>query len=132
MEIRPVSYSGVQAAPTADKSDTPAQALLPDSATKPAATPATESAVRQPSRSAEIEQTKQAVQDIERMMKLFSRNVEFSYDSEENRAIMRVVDQETKEVIRQVPTKEALEIAKALAKIQDMLLLQDARVPGGR
>ncbi len=131
MDIRSVSYPGAHAAPT-DKLDTAAQAHLSNSAVKPASTPATESAVRQPSRSAEMEQTKQAVEDIERMMKLFSRNVEFSYDSDENRAIMRVVDQETKEIIRQVPTKEALEIAKALAKIQDMLLVQGGRASGGR
>jgi flagellar protein FlaG len=130
MEIRPVSYSGAHTAPSTEKTNT--QPALSDSAAKPTAAPTTESAVRQPSRSTEIEQTKHAVQDIERMMKLFSRNVEFAYDSEQNRAIMRVVDQETREVIRQVPTKEALEIAKALTKIQDMLLVQDAKSPGGR
>jgi flagellar protein FlaG len=125
MEIRSINYPAKPVTVVTDKPEP--NANLPGSASKPATVPVTESAVQQPSRSAGVEQTKQAVQDIERMMKLFSKNLEFSYDASENRAIMRVVDQQTKEVIRQVPTEEALEIARALEKIQDTLLLQGSK-----
>lgn len=130
MEIRPVTYSPSDATNATEKAEAPA--TLPEEVAKPATITATESAIRQPNRSAEMEQTKQAVQDIERMMKLFSKNLEFSYDPGDHRAVMRIVDQQTREVIRQVPTKEALEIAKALEKIQDMLLMQGAKPLGGR
>jgi flagellar protein FlaG len=125
MEIRSINYPAKPVTVVTDKPEP--NTNLPGSASKPATVPVTESAVQQPSRSAGVEQTKQAVQDIERMMKLFSKNLEFSYDASENRAIMRVVDQQTKEVIRQVPTEEALEIARALEKIQDTLLLQGSK-----
>ena len=130
MEIPSIRYPAKPVTVVTDKPEP--NMHLPGSAAKPATVPVMESAVQQPSRSAEVEQTKQAVQDIERMMKLFSKNLEFAYDASENRAIMRVVDQETREVIRQVPTKEALEIAKALEKIQDMLLLQDTKRTSGK
>lgn len=131
MEIRSINHPARVVTNTAhDKPDS--NVSLPATAHEPAASTTTASAVRAPSRSAELEQTKQAVQDIERMMKLFSQNVEFSYDSDAHRTIMRVVDQQTKEVIRQVPTQEALEIAKALEKIQDMLLMQGSRGTRGR
>jgi flagellar protein FlaG len=122
MEIRSISYPAKAVTAVTDKPEP--NVNLPGGTARSAVATTTESAVRQPSRSAEIEQTKQAVQDIERMMKLFSKNLEFTYDASDNRAVMRIVDQQTREVIRQVPTKEALEIAKALEKIQDMLLAQ--------
>lgn len=127
MEIRQVSYTPVKpVAGQADKPDSPVSTL--GAAIKPAAAPETDSAIQQPARAADIEKTKQAVQDIERMMKLFSQSLEFSTDGAGNRAVMRIVDQETKEVIRQVPSKEAMEIAKALEKIQGLLLIQGTNI----
>lgn len=127
MEIRHVAYTPAKpVAGQADKPDAPVNA--PAAVAKPAAAPETADAVHQPARAADIERTKQAVQDIERMMKLFSQNLEFSMDDAGNRAVMRIVDQETKEVIRQVPSKEAMEIARALEKIQSMLLIQGTKI----
>jgi len=40
--------------------------------------------------------------------------------------VVRVLDDATKEVIRQIPSEEALEIAKALDKLQGVLLRQEA------
>lgn len=127
MEIRHVAYN--PARPVAEQADKPDAAVnAPAAVAKPATAPETDSALLQPARSAEIEKTRQAVQDIERMMKLFSRNLEFSMDDAGNRAVMRIVDQETKEVIRQVPSKEAMEIARALEKIQSLLLIQGTSI----
>jgi flagellar protein FlaG len=43
-----------------------------------------------------------------------SQGLEFSIDNDTKRTVVKVVDQSTKEVLRQIPTPEALEIAKAL------------------
>lgn len=127
MEIRPVAYTPVR--PVAGAAEKPeAPVTTPAAAAKPAAATETASAVQQPARAADIEKTKQAVQDIERMMKLFSQSLQFSVDDAGNRAVMRIVDQETKEVIRQVPSKEAMEIARALEKIQGLLLIQGTKI----
>ncbi|HEX7633662.1 MAG TPA: flagellar protein FlaG, partial [Noviherbaspirillum sp.] len=43
-----------------------------------------------------------------------------------DRPVVKVVDQQTKTVIRQIPTEETLEIAKALDRVQGLLIRQKA------
>jgi flagellar protein FlaG len=52
--------------------------------------------------------------------------VEFSVDEQSGRTIVRVVDRNTKEIIRQMPSQETLEIAQALDKAQGVLIRQKA------
>jgi len=40
--------------------------------------------------------------------------------------VVKVIDQETKEVLRQIPTKEALEIAKSFDTAKGFLISQSA------
>jgi flagellar protein FlaG len=67
-----------------------------------------------------------AVSEINKAMQVLSRNIEFSIDADSQRTIVKVIDQETKEVIRQMPSVEALEIGKALQKVQGLLIRQTA------
>ncbi len=71
-------------------------------------------------------QVTQAVKNINQLMQSLSQNVEFSIDDESKDTIVKVVDQQTKEVIRQIPTKEVIEISKALNKVQGLLIRQTA------
>ena len=57
---------------------------------------------------------------------LASSNLEFSVDQDSGQTIVRVVDTETKDVIRQIPNEEALAIAKSLGKVQGLLIHQKA------
>lgn len=66
------------------------------------------------------------VGDINKAMQALSRNIEFSVDTDSQRTIVKVIDQETREVIRQMPSVEALEIGKALQKVQGLLIRQTA------
>ncbi|HJU71312.1 MAG TPA: flagellar protein FlaG [Paucimonas sp.] len=66
------------------------------------------------------------LKDINKAVQALSQNVEFSIDEDTDRAIVKVVDKETKEVIRQMPSKEVLEIAKALDRVQGLLIKQKA------
>ncbi|MFL6673475.1 MAG: flagellar protein FlaG [Massilia sp.] len=50
----------------------------------------------------------------------------FSVDPDSDRTIVRVIDQKTHEVIRQIPSQEALDIAKALDSAQGLLIKQTA------
>ncbi|GGC99864.1 flagellar protein FlaG [Undibacterium terreum] len=78
--------------------------------------------IKQPSPAPTTAQVTQAVKSINDMLKSsFSQDLEFSFDSDADRAIVKVVDQKTKEVIRQMPSKEALEISKALDDLQNKL-----------
>jgi flagellar protein FlaG len=67
-------------------------------------------------------QLSEAVDRINETMKALAPGLEFSVDQESNRTIVKVVDQQTKELIRQMPTAETLEIAKALDRVQGLLI----------
>lgn len=108
-------------------------AVTPGSTTaaKPAAPAATDSnptgkAASKEDAQAELKEVKQAVSDINKAMQFMSRQLEFSVDTDSERTIVKVIDQQTREVIRQMPTKEALEIGKALEKAQGLLIKQTA------
>ncbi len=72
------------------------------------------------------DQLKQAVDNINKSMQALSQDLVFSVDSDTHRTIVKVVDQKTKEVIRQIPTPEALEISKALDTVKGLLIKQTA------
>jgi flagellar protein FlaG len=57
---------------------------------------------------------------------LSSAGIQFSIDPDFNRMVVQVVDTSTKEVIRQIPAREMLEIAQALDKLQGLLVHQKA------
>ena len=124
MDIRPVA-GNASAAPAVAERKTPVD-VPPLSAPPPAAAVETATAVQQPVSLPSMEQVKEAVQKINKTMESLSNNLEFSIDEDSDRTIVKVVDQETKEVIRQFPTKETLEIAKALDKVKGLLIKQQA------
>jgi len=72
------------------------------------------------------EATRQAARMINDFLKSSSAGIEFSVDDGSNRIVVRVVDSETKQVIRQMPSEEALAIAQSLDRLTGLLLAQDA------
>jgi flagellar protein FlaG len=56
----------------------------------------------------------QAVSNLNKVAQQKAQGIEFSIDPDSKRTIVQVVDQSTKEVLRQFPSKEALAIAKSL------------------
>ena len=96
-------------------------------AAKPAAASAPDSkASGKEDAQSELKEVKQVVSEINKVMQFMSRQLEFSVDTDSERTIVKVIDQQTREVIRQMPTKEALEIGKALEKAQGLLIKQTA------
>jgi flagellar protein FlaG len=67
-----------------------------------------------------------ALASINDVLKDRAPGLEFSFDKDDSRLVVKVVDKDTQEVIRQMPTREALEIAKALDKLQSLLAKQSA------
>jgi flagellar protein FlaG len=73
------------------------------------------------------EQVQKAVESIKQMVKAAAPNsLEFSIDDETGKTIVRVTDVETGEMIRQIPSKELLEIARSLDKLQGLMLKEKA------
>lgn len=71
-------------------------------------------------------QVEAAVKSVNRHLQLASRGVEFSIDEGSGRAIVRLVDSETKQVLRQYPSEEMLSIARSLERLEGLLLHQSA------
>jgi flagellar protein FlaG len=86
----------------------------------------TVNAVQQAGATASVDQVKQAVQDINESLQSRSQGLEFSIDTDTKEVIIKVVDQETREVLRQMPSKEALDIAKALDQVLGKLITTKA------
>lgn len=72
------------------------------------------------------EQIKQAVQKIQETVDNLAHNLRFSIDEDTGRTIIKVMDAHTEEVIRQIPTKEAIEIARTLDRVQGLLFSDKA------
>lgn len=68
----------------------------------------------------------ESLREINKSMQALSQELEFSIDPDTDRTIVKVIDQRTQEVIRQMPSAEALEIAKALDRLQGLLIRQQA------
>lgn len=67
------------------------------------------------------EQVKQAVQKIQGTVNNLAQNLQFSIDEDTGKTIIKVMDVHTEEVIRQIPTEEAVKIARTLDKVQGLL-----------
>lgn len=67
-----------------------------------------------------------AVEKVKRFVQSAASDVSFSVDDESGIRVVKVVDKETKEVIRQMPSKEVVELAKALDKLQGLMIKQTA------
>jgi len=78
-------------------------------------------AVRAVADEVDTETAKRAAAEINKALKQFDNNIQFSVD-ENNKTNVKVVDTQTKEVIRQMPSKEMLAIAQALDKFQGLLI----------
>lgn len=60
------------------------------------------------------ERIKQAVQQIQSYLNDSQRQLQFQVDADSGRTIVRVINPETKEVIRQIPGEEVLKLARAI------------------
>lgn len=101
----------------------------PGASTPAGATPAlalTATAVQPPSAAPNAAQVTQALKSINKTLEIRSQGLEFSIDEDSHRTIVKIVDKNTKDVIRQIPTEEALEIAKALDQASGLLIRQKA------
>lgn len=72
------------------------------------------------------EELDQAVEAVNEFVKPFNNALNFSVDQESKTTVVKVIDQSTKEVIRQIPSEEMLALAKALDTMKGLLIQQKA------
>lgn len=100
-----VAPPNVQAQPTAVE--------LPQTAVNPAA-----------AQQSSVAQLREALTYVNRALQQSNKNLEFTVDSETERPVVKLVDSETGDVIRQFPTEEALAISRAIDDFQQGLLIR--------
>jgi flagellar protein FlaG len=107
--------SGAAARPTAAARSAPSAERPPqaDSARAPA----------QPIDSAQLQDAVLRAGDAVRKL---ASNLLFSLDQETGKTVIKIVDSQTNEVIRQIPSEEVLAIARNLDRIEGLLLKQKA------
>lgn len=119
-----LSYAAVQ--------PVPAVAEKPAPTPQPAVTPAADTAKADAQTSKDSDSKsdpdalKAAVQEIEKFVQSVRRNLEFSIDEASGKVVVKVIASETGEVVRQLPSAEALKIADSLQNAHSLLF--DAKV----
>ncbi|MDQ6620897.1 MAG: flagellar protein FlaG [Pseudomonadota bacterium] len=63
-----------------------------------------------------------AVTQANEALRSLSQAVEFEYDTTSRTTVIRLIDMQDQKVLRQIPTPEMLEIARALERMQTMLV----------
>ncbi|MFN2308627.1 MAG: flagellar protein FlaG [Gammaproteobacteria bacterium] len=61
----------------------------------------------------------QAVSDINNYVQSVRRELQFSIDETLGRTVIKVLDSETQEIVRQIPTEEVLALARYLSQLED-------------
>lgn len=69
-------------------------------------------------------QLKDVLDGINKSLKQSSINLQFNVDTDTKRPVIKLVDGETGETIRQFPTEDALAISRAIDRIQQGMLLK--------
>ncbi len=62
-----------------------------------------------------------AVARITDHMQVVRRNLQFDLDSSSGKMVVKIVDAQTKQVVRQIPSEEVLQLAKHLEQVQGLL-----------
>ncbi|MBB3117734.1 flagellar protein FlaG [Pseudoduganella violacea] len=115
----------------------PARNDRPVSGAETAATPAVNG--RQPAAAVETVQAvkakeappsqkelESAVAELNKSVQASAQSLEFSIDTDSKRTVVKIIDQSTKEILRQIPSKEALQLAKSLGSTKGLLIQQEA------
>lgn len=117
-----LSSSGVQVRSPAAQRETSRTTAQPISTN----TLATESQNASDSNVETRAKTNQAVEQLNSFAKSIRPELSFSVDEASGTQVVRLVDIDSKEVIRQIPSEEAIQIAQALDKFQGLFIKDKA------
>lgn len=126
MSIQPIGAGPVQHAPPARTPGAPEAARQADAAPASNEVQTVKDATQPQKAQPTAEQLNQAVKQIQDVIKQTAQSLQFSIDKDSGSTIVKVVDTESKKVIRQIPSEEVLAISKALDKLQGLLVKQQA------
>lgn len=129
--------SGIGPLGTAPRELTARPVPLPSDKASAPTVPVVASAVQPLGQSAELDksadaasrqqqQLQDAVDKVSKAVSGYSRELQFSIDQDLHTPVVKVIDSQTQQLIRQIPSEEMLNIAKDLDKVLGVLLEQKA------
>ncbi|POZ62634.1 flagellar protein FlaG [Chromobacterium alticapitis] len=71
-------------------------------------------------------QLQESVSQLNNAASVYNSSLQFSVDKDTDTTVVKVVDKENNKVIRQIPSEEALRIAKAIGDFKGLLLKDKA------
>lgn len=128
--INPIPQAVTPLTGPSASSQTTRRGKLPSTGQNIPATSANHEAERPEQNEASAEESREALQktvdNLNGYAQNLKRNLQFSVDKDLDRTVIRVVDTDTKQVIRQIPSEEMLAIARrtdtAVSAILDVLV----------
>ncbi len=117
--IRPSALQNANGSSALSKANNAQKAQKPD---------ASQQAVKQAVKQPPVDKTalQDAVKKLNETVAPALQTVEFEIDEETDKTVVKVIDKESKEVIRQMPNEEALAFSKTLDKLQGLVIRQTA------
>lgn len=67
-----------------------------------------------------------AVDNLNKVIASSLQSIQFSMDEELGKVVIKVMDTETKQVLRQIPNQEVINISKNLARLQGLVISDKA------
>lgn len=72
------------------------------------------------------EQVLAAVTDMQDFVQVTHHNIQFQLDEDSGRMLVKVTERDSGEVIRQIPSEEAVRLAESLSEIRSLLFSAEA------
>jgi flagellar protein FlaG len=67
-----------------------------------------------------------AVATLNKLVAPAAQAIQFAIDDESGRTVVKVIDTETRQVLRQVPSEEAIGISRVLDRLRGLLIQEKA------
>jgi flagellar protein FlaG len=76
--------------------------------------------------SAKPEDLKEVVSDLNKLVQNLQRELQFSVDSDSGQTVIKVIDRETDEVVRQIPSEEVMALKRRLEEASGVIFQDSA------
>jgi len=68
------------------------------------------------------EEIESIIKELNQFIQIFNTKIAFEIDKETKKTILRIVDVETNEVIRQIPPEELLQISRRISELLGLII----------
>ena len=129
MSISTLSVRAADGLPPSQQAASPARATGASAPGELVPVPASQAPATAQAREADkpdAVQLQQSLEDINQILAGFSISVQFEMDPDYKDLIVKVVDQHTGQLIRQMPTEDVVRMSKAMENLKGLLFFQSA------